>query len=60
MLLTAENYFTYIVYAFKGGDHGIDVASALHGPVQTTIGHFHKHLGAPLNNEHFTQILCMP
>jgi hypothetical protein len=48
------------VYAFKGGDHGIDVASALHGPIQTTIGHFHKHLGAPLNSEHFTQILCMP
>jgi hypothetical protein len=43
------------MYAFKGSDHGVDVASALHGPVDTTIGHLHKHLEEPLNSEDFTQ-----
>jgi hypothetical protein len=32
------------VNAFKGGDHGVDVASTLDGTVDSTVGHLHKHL----------------
>ena len=34
----------YIMDTFEGGDHGVDVASALDRPVDSTIGHLDKHL----------------
>ena len=35
---------TYIVNAFKGGYHGVDVTRALHGSVDSTVCHLDKHL----------------
>ena len=35
---------THIMDTFEGGNHGIDVASALNRPVDSAIGHLDKHL----------------
>jgi hypothetical protein len=35
---------TYIMNTFKGRDHGVDVASALHAAVDAAIGHLNEHL----------------
>lgn len=35
---------TYIMNTFKCGDHGVYVAGAFDAPIDSTIGHFSKHL----------------
>jgi hypothetical protein len=41
---------TDIMDTFEAGYHGVDVARAFNGPVESTVGHLNQHLRSPLQS----------